>query len=163
MAPLYCFGRINRSKNLKAFIGGAVFIWKCDIQKEMWIFHFFWNFGKSKRFHGKLFFEIFREIRDGKISGNILMHTQFSRHGLNRLCSSASRFYATFLRISCKAFLESLKQTHSSCQCLIYWRNNSIKIFLRPLWAFFFTSWKNIFGSLNDKEKKIKAFQRDNP
>ena len=33
-----------------------------------------------------------------------------------------------------QAFLESLKQPRSSCKGLIHWRNNFIKILLRPLW-----------------------------
>ena len=45
----------------------------------------------------------------------------------------AGRFYAPFPRISCKTFLESLKQTRSSCKGLIYWRNNFFEILLRPL------------------------------
>ena len=60
-------------------------------------------------------------------------HSQFSWRGPNRLCCLAGRFYAAFPRISCKAFLESLKQTHSCCESLIYWRYNFIQMLLRLL------------------------------
>ena len=60
-------------------------------------------------------------------------HSQFGPCQLHQLCCLAGRFYAPFFRISCKTFLESLKQTCSSSKALIYRRNIFIQILLRPL------------------------------
>ena len=66
-----------------------------------------------------------------------MQHSWFRPRWLNWLCRLAGRFYAPFFRISCKTFLESLKQTRSSCKSLIYWLNIFIYILLRSLWSAF--------------------------